>query len=627
MNNKVTKLVNHANLALLSLHLVENRCFYPRLSRSAVFSSFPGSRFQYSTRWGFCCRRRSFSISAAETFLEIFSSNDSIERMRSDIEDVKLDLTHESAVYVLKKLSKDPIRSSVFLKWAVEKNGFQPSCSVYSLMLRIYAANKNTLKDFWATIKEMKEKGYYIDEETFTTLLSLFRSSKMSNEATALRHFYSRLVQENAMDDEVKEVVDVVGGGDHWGEKVEAKLREMNIAVSDNLVLRILKQLRGQGCAVKAYRFFKWIESSSDFEHTTVTYNGVLRILCREESIDEFWNVFSEMNAAGFRLDIDTYVKVSRSFQKNAMFEDGVKLYEHMMDSPYKPSVSECNYLLQALSRHGSPDLGLIDRVIEKFVAGGNSLSKTLYDGIHRSLTRLGKFEEAEGIVEKMRENGFEPDNVTYSQLVFGLCKFDRFDEAAGVLESMEKWGCKPDIMTWTILIRGHFKGGETDKAMLHFARMMEKGFDPDADLLEAIVDELSKKSRAPDAFRLLVELAEKLKLRPWQSTFKNLIQQLLDGRRFEEAVRLLAMMKRQNYPPHCEPFVDYVSKFGSVDDALEFLSSLTVKEYPSISSYRHVFGAFLNENRHSEAKDLLFRCPHHVRKHPAVCSLFDPSI
>ncbi|KAK6123557.1 hypothetical protein DH2020_042705 [Rehmannia glutinosa] len=620
--NKAKRILTHCRLAnsICSPQPSRTHTIHKQVTHFAHFSTFLPAKIHTSINFN-AHNQRLFFSSEPESLLDIFSSSDWDKKLDKELEGSNLALTHETVMYILKKLSKDPKKVSTFFKWAVEKNGFEPSPSIYSLVLRIYA-NKDFLKEFWVAIKEMKEKGYYIDEETYKTIFAMFRGSKMENEATALRHFYERLIKENTMEDIVKEVVDVVKSAE-WGEHVESKLGEMKIRVSDNLVLRVFKELRGKGHPVKAFRFFKWVEKSLGFKHNSVTYNGILRILCWEESISEFWNVLEEMKSVGFELDIDTYIKVSRQLQKNKMFEDAVKLYEHMMDSSFKPSFSECNFLLRTIATKNTPDLDLVYRVVKKFEAAGHSFSKNIYDGIHRSLTSLGKFDEAEKIVETMKTAGYEPDNITYSQLVFGLCKLRRFDEASKVLDLMEEQGCIPDIKTWTILIKGHCAANEIDKALFYFAKMMEKSFDPDADLLDVLINGFLSQSRTVGAYTLLVELVQKARLRPWQSTYKNLIQKLLRERKLEEAMELLRLMKKHNYPPFPEPFVEYISKSGSVEDAWEFLMALSVKEYPTVSAYQHVFKSFFDEGRHSEAKDLLYKCPHHIRKHPAVCSLF----
>lgn len=333
--------------------------------------------------------------------------------------------------------------------------------------------------------------------------------------------------------------------------------------------------------------------------------------------------MIKEMKSIGYVMDLDTYIKISRRFQKNKMFKDAVELYDLMMDEPYKPSIQDCSVLLQTIAGDRNPDLDLVFKVVNKYEAAGNSLSKIVYDGIHRALTSVGRFDEAVKIMQAMKNAGYEPDNITYSQWVYGLCKARRLEEASEVLDVMEENGCVPDLKTWTILIKGYCTAGEVDKGFFLFAKMMEKSCDFDADLLDVMIDGFVSQNRVDGAFKLLMEMVNKAQVRPWQATFKNLIQKLLGERKLEEALILLRLMRKHNYPPNVEPFVQYVSKYGTVDDALEFLKTSSFKEYPSVSSYRSIFHSFFQEGRQFEAKDMLFKCPLHIRKHKAICSLF----
>ncbi|KAG9138017.1 hypothetical protein Leryth_001284 [Lithospermum erythrorhizon] len=441
-------------------------------------------------------------------------------------------------------------------------------------------------------------------------------------EVSALKHFYGRMVKDNAMDEVAKEVVGMVDMED-WCVVVEARLRELKFEVSDNFVLRVMKEMRGKGCPLKALSFFGLVGERLGFEHNGVTYNGLLRVICQEESIGEFWDMFREMKSVGYEMDLDTYIKISRHFQKYKMLKEAVELYEHMMDGPYKPSFHECNRLLPQIAGTVSPDMDLVFRVVKKFEAAGYSLSKSIYDGIHRCLTTVGKFEEAEKVIETMKNAGFEPDNITYSQLVFGLCKSGRLEEASKVLDIMEEQECIPDLKTWTILIQGHCRAKEVDKALFLFAKMIQKNIDADGDLLDVLLNGFLSQGKVLGAYQLLIEMVTRAHIKPWQATYKNLIQKLLGERKLEESLNLLTQMKKLNYPPFVEPFDEYIAKFGTTEDAREFLNALSVKDYPSISAYQRIFESFFSEGRHSDAKNLLYKCPHHVRKHKAISSLF----
>jgi pentatricopeptide repeat protein len=561
-----------------------------------------------------------FFSSKPNSVIQLVLANDWSDELERELEESCPRLTHETVIYVLKKLDKDPEKASSFFNWVCEKTGFRPSSLVYSLMLRIFV-NKLSMKQFWITLRKMKEQGFYVDEETYLTILGQLKKAKMASDVVALNHFHNRMLLENAMDNVVKKVVVIVLDSE-WSDGVENELGELKIVLSDNFVIRVLKELRNYPS--KALKFFHWVgRCDNGYEHNTVTYNAVARVLGRNDSIELFWSVVEEMKSAGHEMDIDTYIKISRQFQKNKMMEEAVKLYEFMMDGPFKPLDQDCSLLLRSISAGDNPDLDLVFRVAKKYESMGHALSKAAYDGIHRSLTSAGRFDEAENIMKVMRNTGYQPDNITYSQVVFGLCKARRVEDACKVLDEMEAQGCLPDIKTWTILIQGYCAANELDNALMCLAKMTEKNCFIDSDLLDVLINGFLNRGRIDGAYKLLEEMVNKERLRPWQATYKNLIEKLLGVRKLEEALKLLHLMKKQNYPPFPEPFVQYISKFGTVEDAAEFLKALSVKEYPSSSAYLHIFQSFFQVGRESEAKDLLFKCPHHIRKHSEICKLF----
>ncbi|XP_020420068.1 pentatricopeptide repeat-containing protein At3g48250, chloroplastic [Prunus persica] len=560
-----------------------------------------------------------FFSSAPNSVLQLVLANQWSAELENELSESYPSLTHDAVIYVLKKLDKDPKKAWDFFNWVCEKNGFKPSSLVFNLMLGVLG-HKDSMKQFWITLRQMKEQGFYIEVQTYSAIAERLKKGKMDNDVVAFKHFFERMMKDNATDEVAKKVADVVSGSE-WSAGIEKELGELKITLSDNFVVRVLKELRI--CPSKALSFFHWVGQSSGYEHNTITYNAVARILAQADSIGEFWSVIEEMKGAGHELDLDTYIKITRQFQKSKMMEDAVKLYELMMDGPYKPSAQDCSMLLRSISANDKPDLDMVFRVAKKFESAGNTLSKAVYDGIHRSLTSAGSFDEAEKITKVMRNAGYEPDNITYSQLVFGLCKAKRLEEACKVLDEMEANGCVPDIMTWTILIQGHCAANEVDTALVCFAKMIEKGCDADADLLDVLINGFLKQRKIEGAYKLLIEMVNMTRLRPWQATYKNLIENLLGVRKLDEAFALLHLMKKQSYPPYPDPFVQYLSKFGSVEDAAEFFKALSVKEYPSSAAYVHVFKSFFKEGRDSEAKELLYKCPYHIRKLGEISKLF----
>ncbi|CAN1291259.1 Pentatricopeptide repeat-containing protein At3g48250, chloroplastic [Linum perenne] len=552
--------------------------------------------------------------------LELLLDNDWSTELHNQLDEFSSPITHETIVYILRKLDQVPDSAWGFYNWARKRDGYLPSSSLYGLLLRLFA-KKDSMKKFWITLRKMREEGFCLDEETYMTLSKVFKKERMDGDAVALKQFYEKMIQENAMDGVVKKVVEVIVEEEEWGDKVEKRLIDMKIVLSDNFVIRALKELKSH--PLKALRFFHWVAMCEGYKHNTVTYNAMARVLGREDTIGDFWSLIEEMKSAGFEIDIDTYIKISRHFQKYKLTEEAVKLYEFMMDGPFKPSVQDCSLLLRNMSSSHKLDLSLVFRVVQKYEASGNILSKAVYDGMHRSFVNAGSFDEAEKIVKAMKGAGCEPDNITYSQLVFGLCKAGRLDEACKILDEMETNGCTPDIKTWTILIQGHCDAGELGKALMCFDRMLRKNGSADADLVDVLVKGFVSRKRTDGAYIFLVEMINRAHVRPWQATYKHLIDSFLDARKLEESMKLLGLMKKHNYPPYPEPFVQYISKFGTVQDAADLLKALSNKQYPSLTAYRNVFESFFKEGRHSEAQDLLYKCPYHVREHQQIGQLF----
>lgn len=606
--------------SLLLTRVTTTRQLHSRVTHFSRFTSFSSScchpRISHFPNYTY--QRLCFSTQT-KSILDLVVENEWSRELESKLDELNSELTHEGVIYILKKLDKEPDKAYGFFKWVSEGNRFRPSSMVYSMMARILV-NQASLKQFWIVLRKMKDERFYLDEETYLSILGVLKKASQASDVAALNHFYDRMVKENAMDSLAKDVVKVILSAE-WDEKVERKLEEVKTELSDNLVIRVLKELRNYPS--KVFRFFCWVGVCSGYGHNTITYNATLRVLARHDSVKEFWRVVEVMKEAGHDIDIDTYIKVSRQFQKSRMAEDAVKLFELMMDSPYKPSVQDCNLLLRSLSTSDGTNMDLVYRVAKKYESSGNFISKAIYDGIHRSLTTIGRFDEAQKIVKVMKTAGYEPDNITYSQLVFGLCKARRLEEAYKVLEEMEANGCIPDVKTWTILIQGHCSANEVDKALLYFSKMMERNCDADADLLDVLVKGFLNQNRVNGAYELFTSLVEKAHIRPWQANYKMIIEKLLGVRKLEEAMSLLRLMKKQNYPPHSEPFVRYISMSGTVEDALDFLKALSMKEYPSSSAYNHVFESFFREGRHSEAKDLFYKCPPHIRQDSKILQLF----
>ncbi|KAF8646867.1 hypothetical protein HU200_065672 [Digitaria exilis] len=530
--------------------------------------------------------------------------------------------TPEAVIYNIHSLSSDPSRALAFFRRSAAA-GQPVGSSAYNLMLRTLASHPPSVeRHFWPFLREMQEAGHSVDQGTYLAALASFKRASLSSDYASLTAHYNKSREEakagSAASSAAAEAVRDLDGAD-----LDTKLAAIGLLpLTETAVAKMLRELRDY--PIKALSFFRWAGRQQGYTHGSLAYNAMARVLGREESVPQFWDLLREMKAAGMHVDIDTYVKLSRNFQKLHMMKEAVELYELMMDGPFKPAQKDGPVIIRRLALGPSPDLDLVNRVASKFEAVWGIKTKELYDGIHRALTSNGRFDEAAGIMQSMRAEGHQPDNVTYSQLVYGLCKANRLDDARNVFDEMEAQGCIPDLKTWTVLIQGHCAAGDVDRALQYLTEMIDKNLDADADLLDVMIKGLCSHEKVDAAYTLFVEMVDKAHLRPWQSTYKHVIGELLRMKKFDEALALLRSMKACKLPLFTEPFPPYIAKHGTVEDARDFLKALTVNTCPAPAAYLHVLKSFFAERRYSEAQDLLYKGPIHIRKHPHVTELFE---
>ncbi|KAL5718079.1 hypothetical protein ACHQM5_011018 [Ranunculus cassubicifolius] len=529
-------------------------------------------------------------------------------------------LTHETVVYVLKNLEKTPQKAFHFFNWVTNNHGFNPNSLVYNQMLLILC-NKETVHEFWGLETKMYKEGCDIDENNYAPITGRFKAAKMMDAYTAWSQCIKNMNEEKSKDVIVIGVVDALLGSDSDAGARE-KLEKFKDDLSENKMLRIFRAL--DGYPLKGLFFFVWLKEHAGYTHSAVTYNAILRILKQKESITKFWSMINEMRNAGYDLDIDTYRKISRHFTKHMMVDDLVKLYELVMDGLYQPRTDECDFILKDIAVTETPDANLVSRVVKKHEAAGNSLSKFAYDGIYRCWANSGKFDEAEKILDTMRNAGYEPDEVTYGHVLFALGKAGRLEDVIRTLNEMEARGCNPDWKTYTYLIKGQCKRGAIDHALTCYTMISEKNLEVDADILGHLVKGLCSSGMVAKAYTMVTELVEKANFKPLHSTCNTLIENLLKEGELHKGLDLLPLMKKHAYPLPRGLLCDHVTKFGTMDDAAKLLAAFQLGARPTVVHYLHLFESFFKGGRQSEALDLLEKCPVHIRTNTHILNLFD---
>ncbi|CAI9109953.1 OLC1v1009896C1 [Oldenlandia corymbosa var. corymbosa] len=547
-------------------------------------------------------------------------ANLSAETINQGLESNNILVTHDLVLNALESLQSAPVVARRFFNWVSRNEEQRLSSKSYNLMLCVLLENGYS-REFWEMVGVMRGKGFGVSKATFRKAMDKFEEKGLRDDVEKLNKLYASGSTDNSVENLSFRVCRVIRQ-DVWGVDLEKWLRDLNVEFSSELVSMVVENVGFEGN--KGLLFFRWLEESGLFKHDEQTYGALLRVLASEGSSDKFWRAFMDMRTAGLEMDTDTYVYSSDRFVKKLMITDAVDLYDFAMRGLNKPSVHDCTFLLKKIAVGKELDIDLFSRVLRVFKDSGNAIGNSMFDAVLKSLTSAGRLERCNDILKAMKEAGFVAKWTSQSRVAFQLSKAGKHEAASEFMHFLEGDDCGPNDRIWSSLVEGYCLAGDLEKASVSFREAVKKVQPSTAGhVLEVLVNAYCHKSRAADVCGLVSEMIVEKELPLRHSTYRILISMLLDQGGFKQALDVLPLMKNQGYPPILKPFIDYIAKSGSVNDAVAFLTAMTVKRIPSRAVFIQLFEAYFEAGRTSEAQDLLSRSPVYIKNHADVLNLF----
>ncbi|CAM8911898.1 unnamed protein product [Rhodiola kirilowii] len=553
--------------------------------------------------------------------VDIFSAERSSDEIVKQLEVGGVVVTHELVLDALRDLENRPEVATRFFDWVLANYGGLVSSRTYNFLLGILGSNGIT-GQFWDLVEVMKKKGFGVKKGAYDKAGAKFEKEGFTDDLEKLRGVFASGSVDKSDEKLGARAAKIVGNA-VWDESVEAQLRDLNAGVfTSDFVVTVVEKVGGTE-PMKALIFFRWVEESGVFKHDERSYNSMLLVLGREDSIDRFWKIAHEMRSAECDLELGTYVKLSDRFCKRKLIKDLVDLYEFAMKGANKPSASDATFLLRKIVTSKRFDMKLFTRVVNICTEGDNKLTDSSATAVFKSLTSVGRLTNCNKILEAMKLGGYTPNSTLQNKIAFQLgCR----KKDSGVAEFMENFGRKynDSTRTWSALIEGNCVAGNLEKARINFQKMIQsEGLTNSGYAFDKLVDAYCRRNRAKDACKLIFQMVDNEKIEPWHDTYKTLITSLLVQSGFTDALSLLPLMKTHGFLPYIEPFIKNISKSGTADDAYIFLKAMTVKNFPSTLVVIQVFKALFAARRHNVAHDLLSKCPGYVRTDADVLNLF----
>lgn len=547
----------------------------------------------------------------------IFSKRINDDKIRKELESSNVVISRDLVLNVLGNLKSNPNTAIKFFDWVLERDGQRLSSKSYNLMLKILGSN-GFVTEFWDMVGAMMKKGYGVSKGTFIEVSKKFEDDGLQADLEKLKGLFSKELDVSATSCRIASLV----RKEAWDDVVEKELMELGVSYSSELVKMVLEKLSTE--PMKGLIFFRWIEESCFFEHNGATFNAMAVVLGREDCLDRFWNVVGEMENAGHEMERETYVKVLGRFMNRKMLKDAVALYEFAMNGMSKLPKEECTFLLRKIVVARELDIDLFSRVVKVFTEEGFALEDSMLDAVLKSLTTVGRMTEYSKVLQAMLECGFRPSGTMQGRVAFDLSSSKMQDEADEFVQKLEACGLVPVSKMWAALIEGHCVAGNVDKAQDCLQMMIDReGVSSAGYPVDILVNAYCNRNRASQAYKVLADFVNREGLKPCHMTYKLLLGKLLVQGSFHDALNMLGLMKNHGFPPFLDPFIAYLSRKGTADEAMLFLQGMTVNSYPSTSVFLRVFEAFSKAERPTEAQDLLAKCPQYVRNNADVLNFF----
>ncbi|CAH8385695.1 unnamed protein product [Eruca vesicaria subsp. sativa] len=558
--------------------------------------------------------------------INIFTRLSSKDEINKELESNGIVISHDLALKTLKSLESTPDVAERFFNWVLEASPKKLSSKSYNTMLLTLGVN-GLVDEFWSLVDEMKKKGHGVSGNVRDRVGEKFQEDGCEGDLNRLKELFASGSMDNSVDKVCNRVCKIVMKDDQWNGELEKQLRDLKLEFGSDLVKMVVEKLDVE--PRKALLFFRWVDESGGFKHDEKTYNAMARVLGKEKFLDRFWGLIGEIRSGGYEMEMETYVRVSARFCQGRMIREAVELFEFAMKGRNTPTGQCCCLLLKKIVTNKKLDMDLFERTVKAYTGNGNVMTDAMLQSVLKSLRSVDRFEQSNEVLKALKEGGYIPSGDLQSVIASGLSRKGKKDEANELVDFMEASGDHLDDKAMASLVEGHCDAKNLEEASECFKKMIGKeGVSYAGYAFEKLVLAYCNGFQARDAYKLFTELVKQNQLKPWHSTYKIMVRNLLmkkvarDGG-FEEALSLLPMMRNHGFPPFVDPFIDYLCNSGTGAEAFAFLKALTSKKFPSNLMVLRVLEAMLKSARHSEAQDLLALCPSYIRRNADVLQLF----
>ncbi|CAB4416186.1 unnamed protein product [Rhizophagus irregularis] len=248
-------------------------------------------------------------------------------------------------------------------------------------------------------------------------------------------------------------------------------------------------------------------------------YNTLLKGYLNVYGMSAVKKIFSQMSNYDIVPDAVTYNTLMQYIKKQNgvdYYEKAIDQYRTMIKKSIVPSDRTFNILLNSaivkdirksrlhhrrLSKYQEAEESMeLSLILNEMRSKGYIIDIVTYSILMKNFVHYKKMEEAEKLLQQMKDNVINPNQYIFNIMIYGYCKSHNMSMAQQVVKKMIISGFWKDLKTYTSLINGYVAIGEIGESLREFEEMKRSGLIPDKFVYTSLIDMFANKKNTRNA-------------------------------------------------------------------------------------------------------------------------------
>ncbi|KAK2999272.1 hypothetical protein RJ639_023467 [Escallonia herrerae] len=282
-------------------------------------------------------------------------------------------------------------------------------------------------------------------------------------------------------------------------------------------------------------------------------------------------------NCEGPKVVVKLFDMLFRVYADTRRFQDGLEVFEYMVDKGFEIDERSCMVYLLALKR--CSELESLSVFFRRMVESGVSITVYSMTIAIDTLCKVGDVNKARELMDEVGKMGTKPNVYTYNTLIDAYVRERDFGGVEEMLSAMENEGVTRNVATYTLLTDGYSSNvyGKIEDVEKMLDEMRERGIEPDVQLYNSIISWNCKLGNMKRAFALFDELPERGVV-PNVHTYGALIYCVCKAGNMDAAEILHNEMQRKGIEVNLvilNTLMDGYCKNGMIDEAWRLQSNM----------------------------------------------------